>query len=87
MALDRKSWLQMACAWFCGGGGQMRGIEIHHVISGPIRGLKINCISRGQHSKLGHYDSMTDLAESLKICEYHTYLETYDSQKIIVYCL
>ena len=30
------------------GGGAMRGLETDHVISGPMRGLKINITGRGQ---------------------------------------
>ena len=52
----------------------MRGLETDHVISGPMRGLKINCIGRGQHSTFNtqrdrhrnYYTDPTQRAESVK---------------------
>ena len=51
----------------------MRGLETDHVISGPMRGLKINFTWRGQHSNTHsdrHRNSMIDpaqRAESVKM--------------------
>ena len=39
----------------------MRGLEIDHVIAGPMRGPQINCNGRGQHSTFN-----TQRAESVK---------------------
>ena len=58
----------------------MRHLGTDNAISGPMRGLKINCIKRGQHSTFtiqnsthGHCNSMNDpaqRAESVRILKY-----------------
>ena len=49
----------------------MRGLKTDDVISGPIRGLKININGRGQTytQTYRHCDSMADLAQRAKSVE------------------
>ena len=50
----------------------MRDLETDHVISGPMKGLKINCNGRGQHSIFNvqhsdrHCDYLTNSAQRAK---------------------
>ena len=60
----------------------MRGLGSGHVTCGPMRGLKKNCMGRGQTH--GYRDSMTELAQwadSVKIV-WHWIIGNHNNEKI-----
>ena len=48
-----------------GGGWPMQGLESDHVISGPMRGLKIDFTKRGQHSHTHTDVATTSVTETV----------------------